>query len=52
MQHSLTTDLEAFLGEHRDCATDIRGGVDDQPDGPVVVWFACTACEAKIVREA
>jgi hypothetical protein len=49
---TLATDLDAFLSEHLDCASDMAGCVDDQADGSAVVWFACPACEARIVRQA
>jgi hypothetical protein len=51
--NTLLTDLHAFFNEHRDCAADMSGGVKDQTDGVAcVVWLACDACGARIVRAA
>ena len=48
---NLLADLVAFFGEHRDCSTDLDGGLlDDQPDGSAIVWLACETCGARIVR--
>jgi len=50
----LLTDLLAFLGEHRGCATELAGGMldDHADDSACVVWLACDACGVRIVRKA
>jgi hypothetical protein len=49
---TLLIDLVAFYDEHRDCATDKAGGVDEQANRlACVVWFACERCGV-IIRQA
>jgi len=58
---TLLADLVAFFSEHRGCVTDLAGSLlDDQPRAArdeaeyssCVVWLACDACGARIIREA
>lgn len=44
---TLLTDLDAFYLDHRRCG-DLRAGVEDRPDGPVV-WIACD-CTATLTQ--
>ena len=52
--HPVVADLVAFLNEHHGCVTELVAGMLDDPaeDSACVVWVACDACGARMVREA